>query len=413
MKRVPVVGQGRRLVAMTANMLDKNSASDIDRPLGLGYDRRAEKRHFPLVDVVAACIGICLFIGAGIIALQPKPYVDMNIDVPGTVAMSEPVTEFLPSERHLPSVATPGPKIINVPPITGISPLSPGATSSGNFVVIRDPSDVKQDARVAHLPDQDLIEKSAVGPLPKRAEDGRRPFNVYAGAWSGSRGAKMALIIGGLSLSQTGTMRAIERLPAGVTLAFAPNGNSISRWMQSGRQKGHEVLMQLPMEPFDYPRVNPGPDTLLATDSEAENIEKLHRVLAKTTNYVGVIGYMGAHFTADETAMQPVMRELSARGLLYVDDGTSARSLASALGSQFMTPTATASVTIDAITERATILARLDELERTARATGSAIGIGSAYDVTVETVASFVQEAQRRGIELVPVSALANDPQSR
>ena len=66
---------------------------------------------------------------------------------------------------------------------------------------------------------------------------------------------------------------------------------------------------------------------------------------------------------------------------------------------------------IDATRERGEILKRLDQLEATARAQGSAIGVGSAFDTTVEAVASWVNEAKKRGIEIVPVSALAADPE--
>ncbi|WP_412160064.1 divergent polysaccharide deacetylase family protein, partial [Pantoea sp. SIMBA_079] len=67
--------------------------------------------------------------------------------------------------------------------------------------------------------------------------------------------------MGGLGLSQTGSMEAIDKLPQEVTLGFAPQGNSLQRWMQAARQNGHELVLQLPMEPFDYPRVNPGRNT--------------------------------------------------------------------------------------------------------------------------------------------------------
>src|SRR5690606_25577367 len=112
--------------------------------------------------------------------------------------------------------------------------------------------------RTAHLPDRALIEDSEIGPLPTRGEDGRRPFDAYARPWSGARGARVAIVIGGLGVSQSGTQRAIEQLPPEVTLAFASGGNSLDRWMQAARREGHEVLMQVPLEPFDYPQVDPG-----------------------------------------------------------------------------------------------------------------------------------------------------------
>jgi uncharacterized protein len=109
--------------------------------------------------------------------------------------------------------------------------------------------------------------------------------------------------------------------------------------------------------------------------------------------------------------MTPLMEELGRRGLMYLDDGTSARSVADRLAISNGVPFAAAEATIDADRQRGAILERLDDLERLARSQGFAIGTGSAFDVTVETVASWITEARRRGIEIVPISALANDPE--
>jgi polysaccharide deacetylase 2 family uncharacterized protein YibQ len=132
--------------------------------------------------------------------------------------------------------------------------------------------------------------------------------------------------------------------------------------------------------------------------------------MARITNYTGVMNYMGARFTSDATAMTPVMQDIAKRGLLYLDDGTSARSQADTIAAQQGTPFAAGDVLIDATQERGTILKKLDEAERIARAKGTAIAIGSAFDVTVEAVTSWANEAKARGIEIVPVSALVRDP---
>jgi polysaccharide deacetylase 2 family uncharacterized protein YibQ len=167
------------------------------------------------------------------------------------------------------------------------------------------------------------------------------------------------------------------------------------------------------MEPFDYPNVDPGRNTLTVDAAPDDNLQAMRRVLSRTTNYTTVMNYMGGRFTADEQALAPIMRELAARGLGYLDDGSSARSRAPELAQQERMPVAIADTQIDAMQDRTAILKKLDELEATARAKGSAIGIGSAFDVTVDAVASWVDEAKMRGIEIVPVSAVANDPEKR
>nr|WP_269931519.1 divergent polysaccharide deacetylase family protein [Aminobacter sp. HY435] len=374
---------------------------EIDRPLGQAPKRRPAAARTPWLrkGTVAASVGVLavVAVSAGI-AWRDKPF-----RVPEVVAEVQPaVPAAAPAAaQHKAPASNGGPTIIKVNPQAGDS----GA------IVIRDPSAVSQNERIAHLPDRALIEDSASGPLPVRAADGRRPFDVYARAWSGARGARVAIVIGGLGLSQTGTQQAIGRLPPEITLGFAPQGNSIGRWMQEARREGHEIVMQVPLEPFDFPNVNPGRNTLTVDASADENLKNLRWALSRTTNYTAVMNYMGARFSTSPEAMEAMMAELGKRGIGYVDDGSTARSLAPEFALKNAVPFAAGDAIIDAVQERSAILNKLDELERTARAKGFAIGTGNAFDVTVDAVASWAGEARKRGIEIVPISAVASDPE--
>ena len=347
---------------------------------------------------------LLIFAASTMIAMQDEPFRN-----PDRVAVSTPQVASAPPEANpaVKPVAAAEPS--ESPSIIHVDPKKAGEGSG--VVIIRDPSAVGQDLRVAHLPDRALIEEGPDGPLPIRAADGRRPVDVYARPWSGARGARVAIVIGGLGVSQTGTQEAIEKLPGEVTLAFAPQGNSIGRWMREARRGGHEILMQLPLEPFDFPNVNPGRNTLTVDAPPEENLANLYWTLSRTTNYTGVMNYMGGRFVTDAKAMEPLMAELGKRGLLYLDDGSSARSLAPELALENGVPLAAGDATIDAERDRGAILARLDQLEATARAKGFALGSGSAFDETVDAVAFWVAEAKKRGIEIVPVSAVTMDPE--
>ncbi len=381
---------------------------DIDKPLGqsgtaaTGSRASAFAPHLPVA--IAAIVVVAL---SSLIAFRASPFrypQPVVTTVPEDVAsqpQSPPASSNAAGSET--GAAAEGPKIIRVEP-------DEPSTAAGT-IVVRDPSAIGQDLRVAHLPDRDLIEESPSGPLPVRAADGRRPMDVYARPWSGARGARIAIVLGGFAISQTGTQEALQSLPPEVTIAFSPQGNSIGRWMQTARQKGHEVLMQVPLEPFDYPNVNPGRNTLTADSTPEENVEKLHWALSRTTNYTGVTNFMGARFLADGAAMQPVFADLSKRGLLYLDDGSSARSTAPEVAVSNGVPFAAGDGMIDGSRDRGAILAKLDELERIARARGTAIGTGSAFAETIDAVSGWVQEAKKRGIEIVPVSALVSDPE--
>lgn len=383
---------------------------DIDRPLGLKPDRSERPRfsfRFERGSVALALAAVAILATSGFIALQPQPFRTPPQVVVSTPAQATSENASLRGAQlrtsGSASMSPEGPSIIRVNP--------PVSDAAGNVVIVRDPATLGQDPRTAHLPDRALIEDSEIGPLPIRGEDGRRPFDAYARPWSGARGARVAIVIGGLGVSQSGTQHAIEQLPPEVTLAFASGGNSLDRWMQAARRGGHEVLMQVPLEPFDYPQVDPGRNTLTVDASAAENRERLHWALSRITNYTGIMNYMGARFVTDDGAMTPLFGELARRGLMYVDDGSLARSLAPQLAQSSGVPFAAADIAIDANRDRGAILGKLDDLERTARANGFAVGVGAAFDVTVDAVATWVQEAQRRGIEIVPVSAVASDPE--
>jgi len=389
---------------------------EIERPLGQSAGPRAPRAASRFSGgQIAAVLAVLAVVGASaMIALGEKPFRKPEVvatptpkpDAPaetGKVAQATPANPAKPASSR-PATSADGPKIIRVQPVE----------SGGQAgIVIQDASAVGQNLSVAHLPDKALIEDSETGPLPIRSADGRRPFDAYARPWSGARGARVAIVIGGLAVSQTGTQSAIAKLPGEVTLAFASQGNSIGRWMQEARRRGHEVVMQVPLEPFDYPNVNPGRNTLTVDATPDENLKNLRWVLSRTTNYTAVMNYMGARFATDTEAFGPIMAELGKRGIGYLDDGSSARSVAPDLALKDGVPLAVADTAIDAIQDRGAILKKLDQLEATARSKGYAIGTGSAFNVTIDAVASWVNEAKKRGIEIVPISAVANDPERK
>jgi polysaccharide deacetylase 2 family uncharacterized protein YibQ len=384
---------------------------DIERPLGQALRPRSEaKRRYGTGSWVAAILVLAVVGASSAIALREKPFRKPEaeaVSTPKVVSAAKDVAsapKVEPQAKPEPVQGSGGAKIIHVP-------KEGDDSSPRGAIVVRDPSAIGQDLRVAHLPDKALIENSEAGPLPIRAADGRRPFDVYARPWSGARGARVAIVIGGLAVSQTGTQAAIAKLPAEVTLAFAPQGNSIGRWMQQARNRGHEIVMQVALEPFDLPNVKPGRNTLTVDASPEENLKNLRWALSRTTNYTAVMNYMGGRFVTDKVAMGPFMAELGKRGLGYLDDGSSARSVAPELALQDRVPLAVADTMIDAEQDRGAIRKKLDQLEATARAKGFAIGTGSAFDVTVDAVAAWVNEARKRGIEIVPISAVANDPE--
>ncbi len=264
--------------------------------------------------------------------------------------------------------------------------------------------------RLTSAPDRRLVDKSKYGLLPRVGLDGARPSDVYArppllSDKLGAGAPRVALVVGGLGLSESGTLDAIDRLPGAVSLGFAPYGAEVERDVARAREAGHEALLQAPMEPFDYPANNPGPHTLLSELSEGENVDNLHWLMTRFAGYVGVMNFLGAKFTADSAALAPVLSEIAVRGLLYLDDGSSPRSLAREKAPGLNLRAGSADLVIDADPSPQAIDAALVRLEALARAKGQAIGVASALPASVEHIARWARGLEAKGLALVPVSA--------
>jgi polysaccharide deacetylase 2 family uncharacterized protein YibQ len=279
--------------------------------------------------------------------------------------------------------------------------LPDGATVSGDGAPVTAPRVAAQPLPAA--PIAGLSQPGPDGPLPRLAPDGRVPAQAYARPFVSNGKPRVALIVGGLGLNAVTTRAAIERLPADVTLSFVPYAEGLQGWIDLARAQGHEVMLEMPMEPTGYPNNDPGPYTLLANAEPADIQAKMNWLLGRATGYFGVTNYLGDRFATSDAGMTAFMTMLRQHGVAFVDDGSMSRrpgawSRASAnrIIDEQQTPTA--------------IVGQLNALEALAKARGQALGTGFSYPVTVEAAARWTAGLEARGLQLAPASALANRP---
>ncbi len=400
------------------------SDDDLTKPLGMDRDaKKAARRTLPLARISALMCGALL---AGIVSfvamtddpLGGEPMVVASIDkMPkresGPLSQAPVTAENLsPNVREIPAQAR-GQRqgASELENDAGVKVVRTNGQIPGS-VIIRVP-DAQPTIRLAPAPDRRLIEKSRHGNLPKRGPDDLRASDVYARPVTQLQkvaAVRVAIVIGGLGISANITQDAIQRLPGPVSLAFAPYGTDLERQVIRAREDGHEILLQAPMEPFDYPDNDPGPQTLLSTLSADQNLDRLQWLMSRFPGYIGVVNYMGGRFTATDVALAPVMKEIASRGLVYLDDGSSGRSMATQSAAGAGASAARADVVIDAIQRGADIDIALARLERIAREKGSAIGYAAALPVTLDKVARWAKAAEARGVTLVPLSAVVTSP---
>ncbi|KIZ34322.1 MULTISPECIES: divergent polysaccharide deacetylase family protein [Rhodopseudomonas] len=261
-----------------------------------------------------------------------------------------------------------------------------------------------------------LLEKSRYGMIPIAA-GGLKPFTAYAAATDAERAdaAKVptvAIVVTGLGIGAAKTNEAIVKLPGAVTLAFTPYGSDPAKLVERARAKRHEVLLQIPMEPFDYPDNDPGPQTLLTSVSSDQNLDRLFWDMSRFQGYVGLANFMGSRFVTEDAAMQPIIAEAAKRGLGYLDDGAAPRSVAQTQALGQAMPFAQADLTIDAVPTAQDIDKALAKLESLAKERGNAVGIASALPISIERIGSWSKSLASRGILLVPLTTAMLKPKS-
>jgi polysaccharide deacetylase 2 family uncharacterized protein YibQ len=255
-----------------------------------------------------------------------------------------------------------------------------------------------------------LTETGPNGPLPIVARDGRRPSQAYARPFSAGQRTqpKIAVIIGGLGFNARATTQAIEELPPEITLSFVPYATDLQSWINRARQHGHEVLLELPMEPFDPNADDTGPQTLLSTASTQQNIQRLEQLLSRGAGYFGVTNYQGARFATSAPASGPIVQALQRRGLVFISSGIGQRTALSVEAQRAGLPMTAADRIIDARREAEAIDEQLLNLEALALQNGGALGAGFAYPVTMLQVAHWARDINSRGYLLAPASAVLN-----
>ena len=214
----------------------------------------------------------------------------------------------------------------------------------------------------------------------------------------------IAIVIDDAGVAQARTARAIE-LPAPLTIAFIPYSQNLKQQSRRARQNGHELLLHIPME-ADSNAVDPGPNALLTSLDGDEIMRRFRWALSRFDGYVGVNNHMGSKFMARADLVEPLLEEMNARGLMFLDSRTDSRTVGAALARGMDLPHASRQVFLDNDLDADTITGQLAELERVARRRGYAIAIGHPHDVTVDVLARWIPEARARGFDLVPVSAI-------
>ena len=400
------------------------TADDLNAPLGQQLRKRRLSIPITTSQVMAGVLTLFLgvFVVWAVVGNNPfggEPIVVVPISVhpgpPAKTAEGQGPPKVVAVNPDGAAVVQAAPGQAAAPPAaTKTITIIDGTTGERKEVAVPAPANDAAAAPDAGPLDQKFLEMSAHGAIPKITADGIRPADAFAQpakALPGKPDApRIAIIVSGLGVSASATADAIAKLPGAVTLGFMPYGSDVAALAGRARARGHEVLLQVPMEPFDYPDNDPGPQTLLTSLTPQQNIDRLYWLMSRFQGYVGLAGAMGGRFTASEPSFAPVLREAAKRGLIFVDDGANPRSLAGRIAGANNLPFAKADVTIDAVPTANEIDHALGRLEMAARERSIVVGISSGLPVSIDHIAKWAKTLADHGIQLVPITAVALKP---
>jgi uncharacterized protein len=384
------------------------TADDLSTPLGQKTVRRKRRFRLPFtgIQALAVLLGLFLVTFAGVAIFSENP---LGGEPVSHVALRQAIpADEKPAAEPAAAPAAKGKQ--TAPAEQKTITIIDGSSGARRDVVLGGDGADKVDANVATAMvagiDQRLLEKSRYGMIPV-VSDGLKSFTAYAGEADRVRAAKMpvvAIVVGGLGVGAAKTTDVIMKLPPAVTLAFTPYGSDPGKLVERARLQRHEILLQVPMEPFDYPDNDPGPQTLLTTLSAEQNLDRLYWHLSRFQGFAGIANFMGARFVVTDAVMQPIIREAAKRGLGYLDDGSAPRSVASSLAAGQAMPFAKADFSIDAVPTASEIDRALAKLENLAKERGTAVGVASALPISIERIGIWIKALESHGIMLVPLT---------
>jgi polysaccharide deacetylase 2 family uncharacterized protein YibQ len=215
---------------------------------------------------------------------------------------------------------------------------------------------------------------------------------------------RVAIIIDDLGYDKN-IAKKLSKLSGKLTFSILPHSPFQSDIIRLSRDKGIETMLHLPMEPVEYPNVDPGPGTLLTSMTPDQLIHQLNENLNVMPDVKGVNNHMGSKMTAQSGQMYQIFSILKKKNLYFVDSRTSAQTLCKPSARLFQIQFAQRDVFLDHLQEAQFIRKQIKELIRIARRNGSAVGIGHPHPITYKVLREMMPDLQK-AVQLVPASKI-------
>ncbi len=213
---------------------------------------------------------------------------------------------------------------------------------------------------------------------------------------------RIGVLVTGLGLNRGVTAAAIANLPPEISLSFSPYAAELPGWIDAAHAYGHEVLLDLPLEPRNYPQDDPGPLGLLRALNAGENLRRLAEILKNAEGIAGLVTPFGDRFLTDEASSRPILSALDQRGLGLLTTADLADSPVDMADAPRHTRI---DETLPQDASRQALITQIETILSAARAKRQVLTAFPAYPLSIAALTSLVTAAKDRGMALVPATA--------
>lgn len=217
--------------------------------------------------------------------------------------------------------------------------------------------------------------------------------------------AKIALVVRDLGLSKSLTLNTLDMKP-NLTLGFTPYSMDIKNWINQAIHKGFEVLINIPMQPVDYPVNDPGPYALINNLSKGENISRFNWISMRSDRIAGYYTNEDETFSNSRSNFMPILERVKEDGRYLVFGNSSNSNGALTLSDSLKLDLKSIDNVIDTVLEEEKIRNKLLLLESQAMKKGYAIGFLNPYPISLRVVEKWMKEIDNNRVVVVPVSAI-------
>jgi polysaccharide deacetylase 2 family uncharacterized protein YibQ len=257
-------------------------------------------------------------------------------------------------------------------------------------------------------------------PVPETAHHAKPQFEVFpkheeipppaalaphpAAAPPSAAKPRVAIIIDDVGYDRSMAAKFIE-LDGALTFAMLPKATFTRSIVEAAHARGFEIMLHLPMEPNEYPQVDPGPGALLSRMDPDRLLAQLNEDIEAIPYIKGVNNHMGSRLTASEAQMRQVFTILKKRKLYFIDSRTTADTICRPSAALLKIPFAERDVFLDHVPEPDVIRRQFDLLVKRAEQNGQAVGIGHPHIITFDVLRSLLPQLKKK-VELVPASQI-------